>query len=53
MNTGNTINTPRSLKRIIAGALLSGGVAVAGMGLSAGIADLDPQGRRSGQSPGR
>ena len=39
MNTGNTINTTRSLKRIIAGALLSGGVAAAGLGLSAGIAE--------------
>jgi hypothetical protein len=35
------MNTPRNLTRIIAGALLSGGIAVAGLGLSLGIAQAD------------
>ena len=53
MNIGNTINTPRSLKRIIAGALLSGGVAVAGgMALSAGIAEAVPPGGPNTWCPG-
>jgi len=53
MNTGNTITTTRSLKRIIAGALLSGGVAVAGMGLSAGIAEAEtPPGGPNTWCPG-
>jgi hypothetical protein len=37
------MNTTRTLKRIIAGTLLSGGVAVAGLGLAAGTAQADPQ----------
>jgi hypothetical protein len=38
------MNTPHNLKRIIAGALLSGGVAVAGLGLASGTAHaFDPQ----------
>jgi hypothetical protein len=35
------MNTRRNLKRIIAGGLLSGGVAVAGFGLGAGTAQAD------------
>jgi hypothetical protein len=35
------VNTTANLKRIIAGALLSGGVAVAGLGLSAGTAQAN------------
>jgi hypothetical protein len=35
------MNTPRTLTRIIAGALLSGGVAVTGLGLAAGTARAD------------
>jgi hypothetical protein len=38
MNTGTNINTTRRLKRIVAGALLFGGVAAAGLGLAAGTA---------------
>jgi hypothetical protein len=38
------MNTPHNLKRIIAGALLSGGVAVAGLGLGAGTAQALPDG---------
>ena len=34
--------TTHTLKRIIAGTLLSGGVAVAGFGLSAGVAQAEP-----------
>ncbi len=38
------MNTTHNLKRIIAGALLSGGVAVAGLGLASGTAQaFDPQ----------
>jgi hypothetical protein len=37
----NTINTTRSLKRIIAGALLSGGIAAAGLGLASGTAQAN------------
>ena len=37
----NTINTTRSLKRIIAGALLSGGIAAAGLGLASGAAQAN------------
>jgi hypothetical protein len=36
------MNAPYNLKRIIAGAVLSGGFAVAGLGLSAGVAQADP-----------
>jgi hypothetical protein len=36
------MNTPRTVKKIIAGMLLSGGVAVAGFGLAAGTAQADP-----------
>lgn len=36
------MNTPHTLERIIAKALLSGGVAVAGLGLAAGIAQAQP-----------
>jgi len=36
------MNTPRNLTRIVAGALLSGGVAVAGLGLAAGTAQAKP-----------
>ena len=36
------MNTPRILTRIIAGALLSSAVAVAGSGLTAGTAHADP-----------
>ena len=36
------MNTPHTLKRIIAGALLSVGLAVAGLGLGAGAAGADP-----------
>jgi len=35
------VNTTRTLRKIIAGALLSGGVAVAGFGLAAGTAQAD------------
>jgi hypothetical protein len=35
------MSTPRTLTRIIAGALLSGGVAVAGLGLTAGTAQAN------------
>jgi hypothetical protein len=35
------MNTTHNLIRIIAGVLLSGGVAVAGLGLAAGIAQAD------------
>jgi hypothetical protein len=34
--------TKSAMRRIIAGTLLSGGVAVAGFGLSAGVAQADP-----------
>jgi hypothetical protein len=37
------MNTPHNLKRTIAGALLSGGVAIVGLGLAAGTAQADPQ----------
>ena|SRR5271166_689496 len=37
------MNTPRNLKRIIAGGLMSGAVAVAGLGPAAGTAQADPQ----------
>ena len=36
------MNTAYILRRMIAGALLSGGVAVAGFGLAAGTAQADP-----------
>jgi hypothetical protein len=36
------MHTPHTLKRIIAGMLLSGGLAVAGLGLGAGTAPADP-----------
>ena|ERR1700722_11649403 len=36
------MNTTNTLKRIIAGALLSGGVAAAGIGLAAGTAQASP-----------
>jgi hypothetical protein len=36
------VNTPRTLKWIIAGTLLSGGVAVASSGLASGTARADP-----------
>ena len=36
------MNIPHSLTLIIAGALISGGVAVAGFGLIAGAAQADP-----------
>jgi hypothetical protein len=36
------MNTPHTLKRIIGGALLSGGVVVAGLGLAAGTAQAHP-----------
>jgi hypothetical protein len=36
------MNTPRALKRIIAGTLLSGGVAVAGLARAAGTAQANP-----------
>ncbi len=35
------MNTPHSLKRVVAGTLLSGGVAVAGLGLAAGSAHAE------------
>lgn len=38
------MNTTHNLKRIIAGTLLSGGVAVAGLGLAAGTAQALPNG---------
>jgi hypothetical protein len=38
------MNTPSSLMRIIGGALLSGAVAVAGLGLAAGTAQALPPG---------
>jgi hypothetical protein len=38
----NNMNTTDALKRIVAGALLSGGVAVAGLGLAAGTAQASP-----------
>src|SRR5215217_8372183 len=41
MNTANTINTTRSLTRVIAGALLSGGIAAAGLGLASGTAEAN------------
>ena len=38
------MNTTHNVKRIIAGALLSGGVAIAGLGLASGTAHaFDPQ----------
>jgi hypothetical protein len=37
------MNTPPNLKRIIARAVLSGGVAAAGLGLAVGAAQADPQ----------
>jgi hypothetical protein len=36
------MNTTHTLNRIIAGALLSGGVAIAGIGLAAGAAQAQP-----------
>lgn len=36
------MNTTHTMKRIIAGALLSGGVAVAGFGMAAGTAQAQP-----------
>jgi hypothetical protein len=36
------MNTPHTLTRIIAGALLSGGVAITGFGLAAGTAQAEP-----------
>jgi hypothetical protein len=41
-NERPTMNTTHTLKRILAGALLSGGVAVAGLGLGAGTAQAGP-----------
>jgi hypothetical protein len=41
-NERPTMNTTHTLKRILAGALLSGGVAVAGLVLGAGAAQADP-----------
>jgi hypothetical protein len=38
------VSTTRTLTKIVAGALLSGGVAVAGLGLAAGIGDASPGG---------
>jgi hypothetical protein len=40
------MNGTHNLKRIIAGALLSGGIAVAGLGLAAGTAQPSPGSRR-------
>jgi hypothetical protein len=40
----DNMNTTHTLKRIITGALLSGGIAVAGFGLAAGTAHADPIG---------
>jgi hypothetical protein len=37
------MNTPHNVKRIIARAVLSGGVAAAGLGLAVGSAQADPQ----------
>lgn len=37
------MNTTQNLKKTIIGALLSGGVALAGLGLTAGIASAAPQ----------
>ena len=36
------MSTPYSLKRIIGGALLSGGLTIAGLGLAAGTAQAHP-----------
>lgn len=36
------MNTPHNLKRIIGGALLSGGIAVADLGMAAGTAQAHP-----------
>jgi hypothetical protein len=47
MNKGqrkHNMSTTHTLKRIITGALLSGGIAVAGFGLAAGTAHADPIG---------
>lgn len=41
---GTTVNTASYLKRIAAGALLSGVVAVAGFGLAAGAAQANTRG---------
>jgi hypothetical protein len=38
----HNMNTTHTLKRIIAGALLSGSIAVAGLGLAAGTAQAEP-----------
>jgi hypothetical protein len=38
------MNTTPTLKRIVAGTLLAGGVAMGGFGLSAGTAQADPSG---------
>ncbi len=53
---GTTVNSPQNLARIVAGALLSGGVAVAGLGLAAATAHAQPapmvcQDPNSGPSP--
>src|ERR1700676_4123973 len=47
------MNTTHNLKRIIAGALLSGGVAVAGLGLAAGTAHADTFGGPYRWCPGQ
>jgi hypothetical protein len=44
------MKTTHHRKRVIAGALLSAGVAIAGMGLSAGTAERKP--RRGDRTPG-
>ncbi|HZN83455.1 MAG TPA: hypothetical protein VFC01_27790 [Mycobacterium sp.] len=38
------MNTTHNLKKVIVGALLSGGVALAGLGLTTGTAQAAPQG---------
>jgi hypothetical protein len=43
LETESTMNAHRNLKRIIAGALLSGGAAVVGAGLSAVVAQANPR----------
>jgi hypothetical protein len=43
------MNAPYHLKRIMTGAVLSGGIAVAGLGLSAGVAQADPVPRCTSQ----
>jgi hypothetical protein len=46
------MNTTHKRKRIIAGALMSAGVAIAGMALSAGIAEAFPPGGPNTWCPG-